>query len=73
MIKNKLYWIGAMAGAVAGYLYWKYVGCHSDTCAITSKPYSSAVYFAMMGALVFGLFKKEQRQEPKLNNDEIVY
>lgn len=59
--KNILYIAGAFAGALAGYLYWKFVGCTSGTCAITSKPVNSTVYFAAMGALLFGMFRKEKK------------
>lgn len=58
--KNKLYFFGALAGAIAGFLYWKYIGCLTGTCAITSKPINSIIYFALMGAVLFGLFKKEK-------------
>jgi hypothetical protein len=57
---NKLYFLGALAGAIAGFLYWKYVGCLSGTCSITSRPINSTLYFALMGALLFGMFKKER-------------
>ena len=60
---NALYLIGALAGAIAGYGYWQQVGCSSGTCMITSKPLNSTVYGAIMGALVFGLFKKEKKKE----------
>ena len=56
--QNKLYLIGALLGAVAGYFYWQQVGCASGTCMITSKPVNSTLYVAMMGALFMGLFKK---------------
>lgn len=55
---NWLYVAGATAGALAGYLYWKNIGCNSGSCAITSSARNSTLYFAAMGALVFGLFKK---------------
>jgi hypothetical protein len=55
----RLYVAGAATGAVAGYLYWKYIGCSSGTCAITSSARNSTLYFAAVGALIFGLFKKE--------------
>lgn len=58
---NKLYWIGAMAGALAGFLYWKYVGCVTGTCAITSNPFRSTVYFAVFGSLILGSVKKEKK------------
>lgn len=58
--QNKLYITGAIIGAVAGFLYWKGVGCTSGTCLITSKPLNSTLYGAFMGAVLFGLFKKER-------------
>lgn len=57
--KNWLYLVGAFVGAIAGYIYYKQVGCSTGTCMITSKPLNSTVYFAVMGALLFGMFKKE--------------
>lgn len=56
---NWLYLVGATVGAIAGYIYYQQIGCSSGTCMITSKPLNSTVYFAVMGALVFGMFKKD--------------
>lgn len=52
--------IGITLGAVAGYLYWKFVGCSNGTCMITSKPINSSLYGALMGFLVAGIFKKDK-------------
>ena len=52
--------IGITLGAVAGFLYWKFVGCSSGTCMITSKPINSTLYGAVMGYLVAGMFKFEK-------------
>ncbi len=41
-----------LAGAVGGYLYYRFVGCATGTCAITSNPYISTVYGAVMGLLI---------------------
>lgn len=60
---NVLYIIGAVVGAIGGYIYWQQVGCVSGTCMITSKPVNSTLYGALMGALVFGLFKKQPQKE----------
>ena len=57
---NYLYLFGALCGGIAGYLYWQEIGCLSGSCTITSKPLNSTIYGIFMGALVFGLFKKEQ-------------
>ncbi len=58
---NKLYLIGSIIGAIGGYIYWQQVGCVSGTCAITSKPLNSTLYGAIMGALMMGMFKKEDK------------
>lgn len=60
---NKLYVIGTLIGALAGYFYWEQVGCISGTCAITSKPLNSTIYGAAMGALLLGMFKKENNKQ----------
>ena len=60
---NLLYIIGAFAGAIAGYVYYQQLGCSSGTCMITSKPLNSTVYGALMGALLFGIFKKENKKQ----------
>ena len=60
---NFLYLLGAVAGAIAGYFYWQQVGCVSGTCAITSKPLNSTIYGAIMGSLLLGLFKKENKKQ----------
>ena len=51
--------IGITLGAVAGFLYWRFVGCSSGTSMITSKPFNSSLYGAVMGFLVAGIFTKK--------------
>ena len=53
---------GIIVGAIAGYLYYFYVGCASGTCAITSKPLNSTLYGALMGGLVFNMFVKSPKK-----------
>lgn len=62
--QNKLYLVGAAAGAVVGYLYNSLVGCETGTCRITSSPLNSTVYFALVGALFLGLFLKQKPARP---------
>jgi len=69
IVNNKLYVIGAIAGAIAGFFYWQQIGCSSGTCLITSKPVNSTLYGSLMGALLFGIFKKEPKKR-LLNKDE---
>ena len=54
--------IGIVVGAIAGYIYYFYVGCTSGTCAITSKPLNSTLYGALMGGLVFNMFVKSPKK-----------
>jgi len=42
---------GAFAGAVGGFLYWKYVGCLSGTCAIKSNWYLMIPWATVLGFL----------------------
>ncbi len=57
--KNKLSIIGILVGAISGFLYYKFIGCASGTCMITSKPINSTLYGALMGYLLFNIFKKD--------------
>jgi len=54
--------IGVVVGAIAGYLYYFYIGCASGTCAITSKPFNSTLYGAAMGGLLFNMFIKSPKK-----------
>lgn len=58
--KYKLTIIGIIAGAIAGYLYYSYIGCASGSCAITSKPLNSTLYGALMGGLLLNSFQREK-------------
>lgn len=61
IIKNNwTYLLGALLGAVGGYLYWRYVGCSTGTCPITSSPTISTLYGILMGSLLGGAFKKNK-------------
>lgn len=61
--KHVLTLIGIVVGALGGYLYWRFVGCSTGTCPITSSPLNSTIYGAIMGGLVFSLFKKSKKKE----------
>ncbi|NUM31729.1 MAG: hypothetical protein HUU47_05330 [Bacteroidetes bacterium] len=50
--------LGVIVGTISGFFYWKFVGCASGTCPITSNPIVSSIYGAVMGGLVFSFFKK---------------
>lgn len=54
--------IGIVVGAIAGYLYYFYIGCVSGTCSITSRPLNSSAYGALMGGLLFNMFVKSRKK-----------
>ena len=43
-----------VVGAALGFAYYRFVGCRTGACAITSNPYISTLYGALMGYLVSG-------------------
>lgn len=61
LLNNKLTVIGAIVGAIGGYLYYYFVGCASGTCGITSSPVNSTLYFAILGGLIVNLIKPETK------------
>jgi hypothetical protein len=61
--KYKLEIGGLIIGGIGGWCYWHFVGCASGTCLITSRPLNSSLYGAMLGALLFSMFKKEKRKQ----------
>jgi hypothetical protein len=48
--------IGAVVGGLLGLLYYKKVGCPTGTCPITSNPYGSMIYGAVMGLMIGSFF-----------------
>jgi hypothetical protein len=54
--------IGVAVGAVAGFFYWKFIGCSTGSCAITSNPVNSTLYGAAMGGLLLSTFKKDKKE-----------
>lgn len=44
----------ALGGAIVGLVYQRVIGCRTGTCPITSNPYISSIYGAVMGFLISG-------------------
>ncbi len=44
--------IGALAGGGLGFAYYKFIGCASGACPLTSHPVISTLYGVLVGALI---------------------
>ncbi len=44
--------IGAVVGGALGFAYYKFVGCSTGTCPLTSNPFISTIYGMAVGALL---------------------
>lgn len=49
--KNRVVILASIAGMIAGFFYWKYIGCLSGTCRIKSVWYMSTLYGGILGYL----------------------
>ena len=65
--KSKIAWKWSLRilpitlGALGGFLYYNYVGCITGSCAITSNPWLSTGYGALIGA-VFTSWKPNEKK-----------
>jgi hypothetical protein len=44
--------LGAIVGGGLGFAYYKFVGCSSGACPLTSNPFISTIYGMVVGALI---------------------
>jgi hypothetical protein len=52
----------AVLGALGGFAYYAFIGCANGTCPITSNPYISTGYGALIGA-VLGWERKQNSSQ----------
>ncbi len=48
--------LGVLAGGIVGFLYYRFIGCHSGACRIAGNPYISTIYWAVLGGILAGTF-----------------
>lgn len=48
--------IGAVIGGALGFAFYKFVGCSTGACPLTSNPVISTVYGSVLGALLASSF-----------------
>jgi TPP-dependent indolepyruvate ferredoxin oxidoreductase alpha subunit len=70
LLKNKINLIGALIGGVAGFVYYKQVGCNSGGCMISGNPYVSTVYFGVLGSLIVSIIKPSSKKIAKEKNSQ---
>ncbi len=49
--------LGILAGGGLGFGYYKFVGCSTGTCPLTSNPLISTIYGAILGGLLASSFR----------------
>ena len=56
-----------IAGGLAGFLYWKFIGCNTGTCPIKSVWYYTVLYGLIIGYLagdiISGFILKKKRSD----------
>ena len=44
-------------GSAGGWLYYRYVGCTTGTCAVTSSPWLSTGFGCVLGSLLYTVLR----------------
>lgn len=68
-VTYKVTFLFGFLGAIGGFLYWHYVGCHSGSCAITSSPINSTLYGSLMGGLLGNIFQSNNNHKKEIKNN----
>lgn len=49
--------LGVLVGGGLGFAFYKFVGCSTGACPLTSHPVISTIYGAVLGALIATSFR----------------
>ena len=55
--------IGIVVGAAGGFIYYRNVGCSTGSCLITSNPWLTILWGAMIGYLAGSMFNKKNKKK----------
>ncbi len=61
--------LASSLGAIAGGLYYYFVGCKSGNCIIASNPFVIVPYGAVLGYLLLGSFSKREKSKSLTNEN----
>ena len=61
--------IGAVIGAVSGFLYYYFVGCKTGNCPIQSNPYYMVLYGVFFGIVLFYKNKNSNKDSQAKDNE----
>ncbi len=56
-----------LIGALAGFMYWHFVGCTSGACPIYTRWYLSTLYGAAFGYIISGFLIKDAKKDENIN------
>jgi len=71
-IKNKIFAIKLLIiiiGLIAGFAYWYFIGCSTNSCPLNSKWYLSTLYGGLIGYLVSDFIKEKKNIRDNNNNN----
>lgn len=54
--------LGVILGMAGGFAYYFFIGCRSGSCPITSNPFSTILYGALLGGILF--YKPKKKSNP---------
>lgn len=66
-LKKQFTWkhlIGGVVGLIGGFLYYRFVGCSTGSCPITSNPWLSLLWGGVMGYLLADLVPYPRKKHP---------
>ncbi|MCC7302484.1 MAG: hypothetical protein IT233_07580 [Bacteroidia bacterium] len=64
LLRFKWILLAVTIGISGGWAYWYFIGCSSGSCAITSNPYNSMGYGALLGLILsWDSTKKKKKNE----------